>query len=238
MSRLSYQYGTQQIEFEVVYRKRKTLAIEIEAPDRITAIVPIGLDDAGILELVKSKSKWIVSKLFEIREIEHQQSHKQYVNGESFPYLGRNYSLDIHLMPAGSFPEAKLYRGKLVVVTPTRDETVIRKALENWYRDKAREKIEERLAYYLVYFDTAPKRLVIKNQQKRWGSCTKNKELLFNWKCVMCPSPILDYIVVHEMCHLVHMNHSEAYWELLKKVLPDYEKRKEWLRNNGLRYDF
>ena len=238
MTRLSYEYGTQHIEFDVVYRKRKTLAIEVEAPDQITAIVPIGLDKAGILDLVKSKSKWIVSKIFEIREIEHRKSHKQYVNGESFPYLGRNYSLVIELDPGVTLAEAKLYQGKLIVSTNTKDETTIQKALENWYRDKAREKIEERIAYYQVYFDTAPKRLVIKNQQKRWGSCTKNKDLLFNWKSVMCPSPILDYIVVHEMCHLIHMNHSDAFWELLQKVLPDYEKRKEWLKNNGLKYDF
>ncbi len=238
MNRLSYQYGTQLIAFDVVYRKRKTLAIEIEAPDRITAIVPMGLDEASILDLVNSKSKWIVSKLVEIREIEHQKSHKQYVNGESFPYLGRNYSLDIKYEPDVTFSEAKLYRGKLVVTTPTRDEAMIRETLENWYRDKATEKIEARLVYYQTYFDMAPKRLVIKNQQKRWGSCTKNKELLFNWKCVMCPAPILDYIVVHEMCHLVHMNHSQEFWELLKKVLPDYENRKEWLKNNGLKYDF
>ena len=81
------------------------------------------------------------------------------------------------------------------------------------------------------------KGIKIKEQQKRWGSCTSKRELLFNWKCIMAPSPVLDYIVVHEMAHMVYMNHSKEFWHLVKKVLPDYVQRKEWLRNNGIKYD-
>ena len=71
------------------------------------------------------------------------------------------------------------------------------------------------------------------DMKKRWGSCTSKRELFFNWKCIMAPSPVLDYIVVHEMAHMVYMNHSQEFWHLVKKVLPDYVQRKEWLRNNG-----
>lgn len=108
---------------------------------------------------------------------------------------------------------------------------------ENWYRDKAKEKINERIRYYQTQFDVKPKKIVIKDQEKCWGSCTKDNQLLFNWKCIMAPSPVLDYIVVHEMCHMVHMNHSKEFWHLLRMVLPDYEQRKSWLRDNGVKYD-
>ncbi len=131
----------------------------------------------------------------------------------------------------------KLVRGKFCVYTPTKDEKTIKKALEDWFKEKAKEKISERVAYYQSYFDEKPKGIKIKEQQKRWGSCTTKKELLFNWKCIMAPSPVLDYIVVHEMAHMVHMNHSQEFWHLVKKVLPDYVQRKEWLRNNGIKYD-
>ena len=95
---------------------------------------------------------------------------------------------------------------------------------------KAIEKINERIRYYQAQFDVKPKKVIIKDQEKRWGSCTKDNQLLFNWKCIMAPSPVLDYIVVHEMCHMVHMNHSKEFWHLLKRVLPDYE-------HNGIKYD-
>ncbi len=235
--RLVYQYGTQRIEFDVIFRKRKTLSIEVETPSLITVIAPEGKTEDEILETVKAKSKWIVQKLFEIREMEFRKHNKEFVNGESFIYMGRNYSLQIVEDETVRMPEAKLTRGKFVVSVENKDFDQIRQALENWYKDKAKEKIMERVVYYQSHFDQKPKRIVIKDQQKRWGSCTKDNQLLFNWKCIMAPSPVLDYIVVHEMCHMVYMNHSQEFWNLLKRILPDYESRKEWLRNNGIKYD-
>jgi predicted metal-dependent hydrolase len=213
------------------------MSIEVEAPRKVTVIAPMGLNADEVLEKVKAKSQWIVQKLFEIREIEHRKGIKQYVNGESFLYMGRNYSLHIEIEANRKLAEAKLSRGKLIVFTPSNDEEMIRKALIAWYRAKAREKIIERVNYYLPNFDVEPSLIIIKEQQKRWGSCTSKKKLLFNWKCIMAPANVLDYIVVHEMCHLVHMDHSKEYWQLLQRVMPDYELRKTWLKHNGIKYD-
>jgi predicted metal-dependent hydrolase len=235
--RLSYQYGTERIEFDVIFRKRKTLSIEVEAPSVITVIAPEGRTEEEILQSVKTKSKWIVQKLFEIREIEYRKYDKQYINGEAFLYMGRNYSLQIILDEKVRLPETKLSRGKLCVTSYSKEEAVIKKAIENWYWDKAKEKVKERVKYYQSQFDVKPKRIMIKDQLKRWGSCTKDQQLFFNWKCIMAPSPVLDYIVVHEMCHMVYMNHSKEFWGLLKRVLPAYEQWKEWLKNNGIKYD-
>lgn len=235
--KLNFDYGTEKIEFNVVYKKRKTILIEVEAPKAITVVAPQGTSNEEILKIVSSKSKWIIKKLFEIREMEHRRRERQYVNGESFIYMGRNYSLQIVLDENIKFPEAKLYRGKFYIHTNKIDGDIIRKSLENWYRDKAKEKIIERIQYYQPNFDCKPKKVVIKDQQKRWGSCNKNHELRFNWRSIMAPSPILDYIVVHEMCHMVYMNHLKEFWNLLKSILPDYEERKNFLRNNGIKYD-
>lgn len=234
--KLSYEYGTRQITFTVEHRKRKKLTIQVEAPENIHVIAPLGTPEEVILKMVKEKSKWIVQKLFEIREIEYRKSEKQYVNGESFSYLGRNYSLQLVFDESYNRPEARLSRGKFVVTTAKKDEAAIKKAMEGWFRDKADEKIRERITYYQQYFDVMPKRIVIKEQQKRWGSCTINDELLFNWKSVMAPANLLDYIVVHELCHLIYKNHSKDFWMLLKRVLPDCEERKVLLKNNGIKY--
>ncbi len=235
--KLSYEYGTQRIEFSVIFRKRKTLSIEVEAPNIITVIAPEGATEDRILETVKTKSKWIVQKLFEIKEMEYRKREKQYVNGESFIYMGRNYSLQIVQDDKVKLPEAKLIRGKFYVYTYSKDDNKIKQALENWYKDKAKEKLHERVEYYQNYFDIKPTKIIVKDQRKRWGSCTGEQELLFNWRCIMAPSPVLDYIVVHEMCHLIHKNHSKEFWQLLKRVLPDYEDRKARLRDNGIKYD-
>jgi len=134
-------------------------------------------------------------------------------------------------------PVVKLYRGKLYVNTPTRDEEILHKAIIKWYQDKAKEKIPERVAYYEKFFAEKRGRIIIKEQKKRWASCTKEGTLTFNWKGIIAPANILDYIIVHEMCHLRFMNHSKEFWEMLGRVLPDYESRKEWLMNNGIKLE-
>jgi len=96
---------------------------------------------------------------------------------------------------------------------------------------------EKIYAYYEGYFKDEVKDVKVKEQKKRWASCTVNNELLFNWRCVMPPSHVLDYIVVHEMCHMEYKNHSKDFWHRVCSVIPDYDARKQWLRNNGIRMD-
>lgn len=235
--KLGFDYGTQKIEFDVIYRKRKTLSIEIEAPNTITVIAPEHENQDRILETVKSKAKWITQKLFDIREMEYRKRQKEFVNGESFLYMGRNYSLQLKIDDSMKKPITRLFHGKFIITTSTKNQEVIKASLEEWYKQKALEKITERIEYYQSYFNQKPKSIKIKDQQKRWGSCNKNNELFFNWRCIMASAYVLDYIIVHEMCHMVHLNHSTDFWHLVGRVLPDYEKRKEWLKNYGIRMD-
>jgi predicted metal-dependent hydrolase len=234
---LSIQYGTETLTFQVQFRKRNTLSIEIVPPENITVIAPIGSTEDEILATVKSKAKWMVQKLFEIREIEYKKRKKEYVNGEAFLYLGRNYSLQIILDSTVKTPFAKLYRGKLFVTAPTKEEASIKTAIEAWYRKKAIERITERVKYYQSYLEKKPRSIKVKEQQKRWGSCNSKGDLMFNWRSVMAPANVLDYVVVHEMCHLIYFNHSTEFWKIISEVLPDYKKRKELLKNYGVRYD-
>lgn len=152
-------------------------------------------------------------------------------------YLGRNYSLQIEVDLTIKNSEVKLYRGKFIVKAISKKDEDIRNAMEQWYRDKSKEVIGSRVKYYQRFFNIEPTGIKIKEQKKRWGSCTSKNELLFNWRCIMAKSNALDYIVVHEMCHMYHKDHSKEFWELVASVLPDYEVRKEWLRNYGVRMD-
>lgn len=112
-------------------------------------------------------------------------------------------------------------------------EDEIRKKIGQFYRRMARDTILERLEYYKTRLGVNYAQVRIKEQKTRWGSCSGKGNLNFNWKLVMAPSDIIDYVVVHELCHLVHMNHSHNFWKLVERELPDYRARKRWLRDHG-----
>ena len=237
MQMLTLQYGTTKLAFEVIYKNRKTMEISIEPPQQIIVIAPIGTPDEIVLQKVRAKANWLIGKLFTFRNMQSQKITREFVNGESFMYLGRNYSMQIILDETISKPEVKLYRGKFYVTAKTKEEQPIKAAMETWYRQKAKEQIEERMKYYQPFFDKMPITIKIKDQKKRWGSCTSKNELLFNWRSVLAKAHALDYIIVHEMCHMYHKDHSKAFWDLLASVMPDYETRKDWLRDNGINMD-
>ncbi len=235
--KLSTQYGNKTIEFEVSYRDRKTLAISITPPDRILVMSPIGLGEDLIKEKVKSKGKWIIKKILDFKDLGYTPLKREFVNGESFMYLGRNYLLDITIDKGLIRPKVQLLDKRLEVASPTKDENILRKALEKWYRREAKKVINKRVNFYKPKFSIEPREVKIKEQKKRWGSCSSNGNLLFNFRIVMAPSSVIDYIVVHEMSHLIHKNHSAAFWSLVENILPDYKERRKWLKDYGVRMD-
>lgn len=234
---LSIQYGTRTIEFDVTYKDRKTMEISVEPPDKVSVVAPLGTSEEIVEHKVRSRAAWIVQKLYTFKDMEYMRIHREFVNGESFMYLGRNYSLQININKDIKKPDVCLYQGKFHVSTPSKEENVIEHAMEQWYREKTLEKVLERIKYYQHFFKKKPAGIRVKEQQKRWASCTSKDELLFNWRCVMAPSHVFDYIVIHEMCHMYYKNHSQEFWDMLASVLPDYKRRKEWLKNYGVRMD-
>ncbi|SHJ31594.1 hypothetical protein SAMN05444401_2723 [Clostridium amylolyticum] len=234
--KLGFQYGTKYIDFNVVFKERKTMSIEVEPSGEVNVSSPLGVTEDIILDKVKSKANWIVQKQYEVQSININKINREVVSGESYLYLGRNYSLEIEYINTKDI-NVKLFRGKFIISTYTRNQDKIKLALENWYREKTLLRVNERVNYYKQYFNIRPKDIKVKEQKKRWASCTSNNELLFNWRCSMAPANILDYIVLHEMTHMIYKDHSQEFWDRMAAVMPDYEVRKEWLRNNGIKLD-
>lgn len=234
---MTVQYGTTALTFEVQFKDRKTMEIAITPPDKIVVTAPTGTPEEVIHTRVKQKASWLIQKMFTFRNMQTQKIRREFVNGESFMYLGRNYTMQIQVDDKNKHPQVKLFRGKFYVTVPIKDEELIKVAMEGWYRNKAQEQIQQRIHYYQAYLDKQPTGIQIKDQKKRWGSCTGNDELLFNWRCIMAKAPALDYIIVHELCHMYHKDHSKAFWELLAKIMPDYEVRRGWLKDYGVNLD-
>lgn len=236
--KLKVQYGTKELVFKVEFKDRDTMSISVEPPNDILVVAPTGTPEEDIKGIVKSRGRWIVQKLFEFRNIEAKRINREFVNGESFMYLGRNYSLQIHVDETlqNNF-KVKLFRGKFHVYVKEKSDEIIKEAMETWYREKTEEQVRKRIKYYQKFLEKKPNDIKVKEQKKRWASCTSKNELLFNWRCGMAKATALDYIVVHEMCHMYYKNHSQEFWDLVASVMSDYESRKEWLRDYGIRMD-
>lgn len=216
---------------EVVRTTRtKTASIKIE--DGVVAVVvPRKLDIEKVEKLIEDKHTWIIEKIAIHREAT-PASDKQYVSGEALPYLGRNYRLKVL---REDFSRTKLINGRITVSVPElpQQDYYIRNALVRWYKRNAELKIKDKVERYgkVVGVETGVVR--IKDFKSRWGSCTPYGDLEFNWVIVMAPNRIVDYVVVHELCHLIHHDHSPQFWKEVERVMPDYQECKEWLKVNS-----
>jgi len=161
------------------------------------------------------------------------------VSGETFLYLGRQYRLKIRL--EGDEPTAKLkgryFEVSIPKTTPEdAKQMAVKEALWQWYRDHAEKKIGEVIDAYARTLRIDPPRFKVKYQEKRWGSCPKDDLLHINMRTVMAPMSQVEYVVAHELCHLKYKNHSSEFWQRLRLIMPDYEVRKESLKNEGWKY--
>ena len=127
----------------------------------------------------------------------------------------------------------KLVNGRLSVLIKNKQSDDIRDALISWYKDHAYKKLQAKVKRYSKLMNVTPASMKIRDYKARWGSCSNKGLVQFNWKIIIAPNNAVDYVVVHELCHLIEHNHSANFWKLVKAVMPDYEVQREWLRENG-----
>ena len=228
-------FDTKKIEYNVIYSKRKTLEISIKAPGIITVRAPIYMSEEQIEKNVRNKSKWIIEKLAILSKVDITPIKKEYVEGETFIYRGENYLLKVVIDEKLKKPEVKLYEDKLIITMPRQDEEAIKDAIWSWYKNEAKMTIADRVEHYSRYFNLKPNNIKIKAQKTRWGSCTYKNDLAFNYKLIMMPPQVLDYVVIHEMCHMEHKDHSKNFWSRVSSIMPDYKDKRKWLKEHGMK---
>lgn len=230
--------GNQELHFEVVYRKRKTLEIQVIPPGKVRVVAPRGTTKRFLEDCLIKRAGWIRLKLDEVQAREDLIPKREYTSGEVFLYLGQELNLEIVSNPALEKAMVRVEDeagslGRIIVETPVAEKTIIKEALEQWYKEKALEIFSERINSYSKKIGKKPERIKLSNAKKRWGSCTSKGTTLLNWRIVMAPMQVVDYLVVHELSHLIHLNHSTAFWQLVAKIIPDYQEEKDWLKKNG-----
>lgn len=214
--------------------RKKTAQIKIEE-GVVSVVAPKELSLDKIKILLKNKKKWIKEKQCIHQEAQHV-SNKEFVSGEQFAYLGKHYKLKVI---TGPYKPVKLISGYLVTSTPngSKEPHIIRNALIRWYKTKATERLNDKVNRLSTTIGVKPSSVSLQAFKSRWGSCTPSGELIFNWKIIMAPSSVCDYVVAHELCHLVHHDHSERFWKKLEQAMPDYQRQKEQLRDIAHRLD-
>lgn len=222
-------YGRDTIRYEVRFlASRQTLAIEVHPDSRVLVRAPIDCPEATIAARVQKRAGWISRQLAEFERYRPRTPARQYINGESHLYLGRQYRLK--LVP-GDVASVKLTRGQLRVTLPGEPEPErVKAVLHRWYLDRARAVFTEVLDASLLHFKgVASPRLIVRAMQSRWGSLSRAGSMTLNVNLVRAPRPCIEYVVIHELCHTKHRDHDARFFRLLGQVMPDWEQRKQRL---------
>lgn len=232
MKKMSFLYDTEKIEFAVSKSNRKSLSIAIQPDGNLLVKAPLFMSDSEILKWVKTKTGWIIRQRAKVLEQQENNPPKQYVSGERFWYLGQEYELEVR-MSTGRAGMVGIVEDKIILFSKTAEGTEVQKILSDWYIKQAKTWISKRVRFFAEQMGESFGNITIKNQKKRWGSCSSARNLNFNWRLIMAPEAVIDYVVVHELCHLRQMNHSKMFWNEVEKMLPDYKMYKKWLEKNG-----
>jgi predicted metal-dependent hydrolase len=238
--RSEVRFGRTAIPYRIVRgRRQKTVAIVIDPQDGVLLRAPAATPAERLDAIVHKKATWILERLRKLRDLPPPPSPRQFVSGETFLYLGRQHRLRVERI-AELAGRVCLRSGWLVAEVPetapvAERPVLVRKLLVTWYRRHAAEKISERASWWSERLSLRPAGVLIRSQEKRWASCDPAGVLRFNWRIVQASPRLLDYVVVHELIHLVHPDHTTAYWAALGQALPDYEDRRDLLRKIGAR---
>lgn len=221
------QFGSKKIDFHLSFSARKSLGITI-TPDMVVLVkAPSGTPIEKVKEKVKKKAPWIIKQQSFFLGFYPKTPVRKYIGGESHLYLGRLYRLKI---TTGKKPEVK-YKGRFIEVI-SKDKTKVKMLMKQWYRHKAKEKfavIAEPLIIRFKKYKVEPTGIFIQEMSKRWGSCTSKGKIILNPELIKAPTPCIEYVILHELCHLVHHDHTQKFIDLQTKEMPDWEKWKSKL---------
>jgi predicted metal-dependent hydrolase len=203
------------IEFNVQYGKRKKISLQIDSFGAITVKAPKGTSNEIIISSVEHHGKWILEKLRNHAKAREAPRVKEYQDEGKFPYLGKEYFLH-ELIATNELSEEKL-----------------KENLKKFYFASCKKIVGERITSYQNQLRVKPKIIEIVESRTQWGSCSSDKKLTFNYRLAMAPVEVIDYVIIHELCHLLHMNHDRSFWRRLGSIMPDYKEKQEYLARFG-----
>ena len=233
MASYAVAYGDEHIRFSLRFLPRAAWRVSIHVtPDGAVQVdAPEGTTVTEIKQAVRQRAAWVWQRLQTLKARKLHVLPREYISGETHFYLGRRHMLKVR--SAGDEHGVRLWRGRLEITTANRDALTVRRMLESWYRERAAEVFPRVIADMSsrVGLRRTPPPLRLRSMRTQWGSCSPRGEVLLNTHLVKAPKPCIEYVVVHELCHLTEHNHSERFYRQLDCALPDWVARKTELDN-------
>lgn len=208
-------------------RRIRGIRLEIRAGSGLTVVVPVNYKYDQIQQILDEKTSWILKHLPAGRPRQIPLFKKEVDHGEKIPYLGQDVRVIISSGPDNT--AGVELKGQSIYIHMKARQKSIARVLEKWYRMQAEVIFRQKAQKFSVFMDLRYKEILIRGQKTRWGSCSHTGNLTLNWKLMLAPEPVIDYVIMHELAHLKHMNHSRRFWEYLSRFCPQWRQHRQWL---------
>jgi len=215
MTMMRVEWGQRTIEVHVAYGRGKKLSIHVDPNGLVTVKAPNGSSVEAIEQAVRQHGKRIAERLDAIEARREAPQGKPYSEQGQFLHLGRYCSLNE------------------LIDTSAASEEELRQRLKKFYFSSCKTVVMKRIQPYQKQLKVAPKSIEIVESSTKWGSCSSSKQLTFNYRLAMAPVEVIDYVIVHELCHLTHMNHDRSFWRRVGSIMPDYKEKEAFLARYG-----
>ena len=215
------------IDYELIRSNRSSIGITVERDGSVVVNAPQNLAVDEVEKNIYKKRLWIWEKLAIKNVYNDRLIERKFISGETFSYLGRSYRLQV----VDEDIDLKLKNGWFMLGRKYR--TQAKELFKKWYIEHLKSKIQERFVYLNKELNLPTSEYKVMELGYRWGSCTKDGVLNFNWKIAMAPLGVIDYIILHEVTHLKEHTHNERFWREIQRLMPNYLEKKEWLKIQG-----
>jgi predicted metal-dependent hydrolase len=217
-------------------KRKKTISILIK-DGNVEVKAPFNLKQNEIDGFILKKEKWIKNKILLQKKIK-QLPKKKFIDGEVFKFLGKDLILKININDVIRTYIKNDYICLDLKNNSKNNKEKIKKELELFYRSFSEKILKEKTFIEAKKMNLKLEKIKVRSYKNRWGSCSSNGDISYNWKLIMAPEKIINYVIIHELCHLIHFNHSRDYWKEVSKKLPNYRESKEWLKSNQYLFDW
>ncbi|HLF18133.1 MAG TPA: SprT family zinc-dependent metalloprotease [Candidatus Omnitrophota bacterium] len=218
--------------------QRRSFSITIDEQASVSVAAPYFASQQEIFGFIRQKQRWIFLKIEEAKRNQELINNRCFHSGQEFLFLGRGFRINVKedniKRPQVDFNG---YAWEVKVPDGLQDEQreeAVKSKMVQWYRQQAQEILPQRIFYYSRLMNVEPKNINVRSFKRLWGNCDYRKQSVqFNWQIILSPVNVIDYVVVHELCHLVHPNHSKRFWKKVEKYMPDFREHRQWLRRHA-----
>ncbi|OLS40987.1 M48 family metallopeptidase [Bacillus sp. MRMR6] len=222
-------YLDETIRYEIKYKNRTSFGITVDSYGNVEVQAPKGTSDSQVIQILETNWNLIQAKVKEMTDRLNGPQRKAYEHGERFLYLGRDYPIQFFQDEQIEKDTVEFKGDELHIQVKQLEDERIKQALKRFYYKQCKALVEKSISNYQSSFNTKPRSIRISDSKTTWGTCDSRQQLTFNWKLAMAPLEVIKYVVVHEMCHMVHLNHDRSFWRLVGKIMPDYKEKEKWL---------